>query len=101
MGVILNGLKPKSKKGKSFQMNNVGWGVMIGVLFGCSVDEDIVCEMEDLERSPQIDSEDSIIIADALDLNGCDVLNKQTKEYEPLVKEFAEFCRVSGGFEVF
>jgi hypothetical protein len=100
MGYNFTGLEPKSEKGKWFQMNNVGWGVMLAVMGECNaLDGDILEELE-ATTNPEIYADDAILLADALETDGSYTLNKSTKQYKPLIKSFAEFCRESGGFEI-
>lgn len=100
MGFNFTGLKPESEKGKRFQVNNKGWNALIDVLNECEDTGDVADEMEQDPDIAFVDADDCAIVADALEAELSTLFNKQTKEYEPLVKEFIEFCRVCGGFEI-
>jgi len=97
MGYNFRGLKPKSEKGKRFQMNNIGWTAILSIMFHADVDGGTLYEAEECH---EVGKESAVFIADKLKENGSSTLTELTKEYEPLMKEFIEFCEESGGFEI-
>ena len=100
MGMIFTGLKPKSEIGKRFQVNNKGWNALINVLNECEETEDIADELEYEGEAAAINSKDSVMIVEALKAKGDDAFKNSTEEYKPMIKEFAEFCKESGGFVI-
>jgi hypothetical protein len=100
MGMNFTGLKPKSEEGKRFHVNNEGWNALINVLEDCEETEDMAYDMEHEQNNASFCSLDCIAVADAIKAEGSNLFNEQTKEYEPMIKEFAEFCRDSGGFDI-